>query len=402
MSTSTSHTSAASKKGTTGPLPVVLVCGAATVLVADRVVTALQERGHSSEVVVIRAQAEATLLDGPALRFADGALYVVCRGAELGRDAVDLLRARLKHFQIPFERTLILAVEPDGARVLEQRVVAAMRRLESGRTPAARPQEASRPLAEQFEHDVHTEVSPARTATALQTPQHVVAANTEATSEAHLQTLPTRRRSWLPMAAVGGGALALVAVGLVALGEGEPLTTPVDGGQAELTKTASIVPDPTPAPLQPDSSTQQQDDPYATPDSAESANDVFPVPSAQPDPPATPSLGPLVVGALVDREIRAWNNLLVSDPTAGMTFEVAAAHCAALEVGGLTGWRVPTIGELNSLVTAKIAKKHVFWSNTPGDAFGDTRMVVNARKRSIAAVRVTWGGARVACIREHV
>lgn len=70
-----------------------------------------------------------------------------------------------------------------------------------------------------------------------------------------------------------------------------------------------------------------------------------------------------------------------------------------MQVGDLGGWRLPTIGELNSLASAKIVRTGVYWSTTPGDAYGDTQMVVNARKGSIAAVRADWDGGIGLCIR---
>ncbi len=120
-----------------------------------------------------------------------------------------------------------------------------------------------------------------------------------------------------------------------------------------------------------------------------------------PLPPAAPEDRAAIALALEEREIRSWNAFLLAGDDAGeMNFEAAESFCRSLSAGGISGWRLPSIGELLSLSGAKMLdRKGIFWSETPGDAFGDTRIVVNAKKGSTSPVTVGWDGARPICIR---
>ncbi|MEM6290706.1 MAG: hypothetical protein AAGA54_05550, partial [Myxococcota bacterium] len=108
-----------------------------------------------------------------------------------------------------------------------------------------------------------------------------------------------------------------------------------------------------------------------------------------------------IAQALNDRELRSWNVfLLAGDDAPSMAFGDAETFCKTLSVGDVTGWRLPSVGELLSLSGAKMLdRKAVFWSETPGDAFGDTRIVVNAKKGSTSSVKTDWDGARPICVR---
>ncbi|MCR9163326.1 MAG: hypothetical protein ACE37F_34880 [Nannocystaceae bacterium] len=120
-----------------------------------------------------------------------------------------------------------------------------------------------------------------------------------------------------------------------------------------------------------------------------------------PLPPSAPENRAAIAQALEEREIRSWNAFLIAgDDAPNLVFKDAETFCKTLSAGGISGWRLPSIGELLSLSGAKLLdRKGVFWSETPGDAFGDTRMVVNAKKGSTASVTVGWDGARPICVR---
>ncbi len=154
---------------------------------------------------------------------------------------------------------------------------------------------------------------------------------------------------------------------------------------------AAAAPGPTPAP-------ERDADAPARPRWAAAADpgDALPARTFAPedDPPE-------VTAALRSREVRALDVFLVAPERKGtLTFDQAVAYCQALEIAGLTGWRVPTIGELNSVANAKMLSKAIFWSATPGDSFGDLRLVVGTKKATtIVAVPKTWDGAKIACIR---
>ena len=121
----------------------------------------------------------------------------------------------------------------------------------------------------------------------------------------------------------------------------------------------------------------------------------------RPLPPSAPEDRAAIAQALEEREIRSWDAFLIAGEEApAMAFKDAETFCKTLTAGDIAGWRLPSIGELLSLSGAKILdRKGVFWSETPGDAFGDTRMVVNAKKGSTSAVRTDWDGARPICVR---
>lgn len=117
--------------------------------------------------------------------------------------------------------------------------------------------------------------------------------------------------------------------------------------------------------------------------------------------PTAPEDRAAIAQALEDRNIRSWNAFLIAgDEAPNMTFGDAETFCKTLSAGDISGWRLPSVGELLSLSGAKLLdRKGVFWSETPGDAFGDTRIVVNAKKGSTSAVTVGWDGARPVCVR---
>lgn len=120
-----------------------------------------------------------------------------------------------------------------------------------------------------------------------------------------------------------------------------------------------------------------------------------------PLPPSAPEDRAAIAQALEEREIRSWNAFLIAgDDAPNLVFKDAELFCKTLSAGGISGWRLPSIGELLSLSGAKLLdRKGIFWSETPGDAFGDTRMVVNAKKGSTASVKTDWDGARPICVR---
>lgn len=115
--------------------------------------------------------------------------------------------------------------------------------------------------------------------------------------------------------------------------------------------------------------------------------------SASDDPPD-------VAKALRDREVRAIDLFLVAPERGGtLRYSAAVDYCRELDVAGLTGWRVPSIGEINAVATARMLGKAVYWSATPGDTFGDVMLVLNTKKDRISIVTKNWDGAKIVCIR---
>jgi hypothetical protein len=65
----------------------------------------------------------------------------------------------------------------------------------------------------------------------------------------------------------------------------------------------------------------------------------------------------------------------------------------------VTGWRLPTIGELTSLDKAKRIDDHLFWSSTRADTYGTERLVWNSRKARNGPAPTRWKGGKVICVR---
>lgn len=146
----------------------------------------------------------------------------------------------------------------------------------------------------------------------------------------------------------------------------------------------------------------------AAPDGREAPAAIHYKPPTPPaDPPSDPvpsgtGDSPEVAKALRDREVRALDLFVVAPQDSdAMSHTAAVAYCEGMVAAGLSGWRVPMLGELNSIATAGLTSKSTYWSDTLGDAFGDTRIIVNAKKKRMGAATVGFDGARVLCIRDR-
>jgi hypothetical protein len=84
---------------------------------------------------------------------------------------------------------------------------------------------------------------------------------------------------------------------------------------------------------------------------------------------------------------------------ARMTWGQAAAYCAKLEIAGVSGWRLPRVGELGSITKGSLVADGKFWSQTEGDTFGRSRVVWNTQTSRMGSAPVKWKGGRVACVR---
>jgi hypothetical protein len=106
--------------------------------------------------------------------------------------------------------------------------------------------------------------------------------------------------------------------------------------------------------------------------------------------------------ALEGRKIRELEHLLVSRASRKKRlFAEAEAYCQALEVAGISGWRLPEIGELFSLSGARLVRRYVFWSKTVGDAGGERRLTWNAKRKRIRPMSPKWRGGRTVCVRSR-
>jgi hypothetical protein len=119
-----------------------------------------------------------------------------------------------------------------------------------------------------------------------------------------------------------------------------------------------------------------------------------------------------VYRALRQRKVRALDLLLVApEPvikrrrktrTRRMNFGDAVTYCEGLDIDGVQGWRLPTIGELNSLTKGRLLDDAKFWSATKADTFGQSRVVWNSRDAKMGPAPIPWKGGRVACVRPTV
>jgi hypothetical protein len=165
--------------------------------------------------------------------------------------------------------------------------------------------------------------------------------------------------------------------------------------EAAVAKTEAVAPpkpEPAPKPA-PAPKPEAKPEPEPEPEPVRPAKSAEPVSSAD---------AAAIARALRDREVRALDVFIVSPESKKTTTHAGAVvYCETLVVAEIAGWRLPQIGELNSLGTAKLVRKDTFWSDTDGDTFGDTRLVLNAKRERIGAAPKTWDGAKAVCIRKR-
>jgi len=118
-----------------------------------------------------------------------------------------------------------------------------------------------------------------------------------------------------------------------------------------------------------------------------------------------------IYAGLIAQKFRALDILLISpEPRkkvrkkftkspARMTWGQAAAYCDALEIGGVSDWRLPRVGELGSITQGSLIADGKFWSQTEGDTFGKSRVVWNTQTAKMGSAPVKWKGGRVICVR---
>lgn len=110
----------------------------------------------------------------------------------------------------------------------------------------------------------------------------------------------------------------------------------------------------------------------------------------------------LIDRALSARKLRAFDMLIV-DPRRSRrgTFAKANAHCAEKHAYGITGWRLPTVGEIATLVSSGIVGRDRYWSVTDADLIGARKLVFDGKKRRIRDFSTAYSGALGICIRQR-
>jgi hypothetical protein len=235
--------------------------------------------------------------------------------------------------------------------------------------------------------------------------------------ESDVRDVAPRRRDWVRWVVVVGSALGLVVLGLgawvsyVKLRETEAVATikekrpTAPSAQAPATTekapTKQAPPAPAKAETAPASTRAIPDDTDGAAAQETEAEDGAPE-RADTDSGEAPE--PIDAAALAmaikGRKIRELDHLLVSRMSLKKrSYDKAEAYCNELEVAGVSGWRLPEIGELYSLSGARLVRRHVFWSKTVGDASGDRRLTWNAKRRRIRPLSPKWRGGRTVCVR---
>lgn len=118
-----------------------------------------------------------------------------------------------------------------------------------------------------------------------------------------------------------------------------------------------------------------------------------------------------IYAGLVAQKFRALDILLIApEPRkkvrkritknpARMNWVQAEKYCAALNVDGVVGWRLPRVGELGSVTKNELIADGKFWSQTEGDTFGKSRVVWNTHTSKMGMAPIGWKGGRVVCVR---
>ncbi len=105
--------------------------------------------------------------------------------------------------------------------------------------------------------------------------------------------------------------------------------------------------------------------------------------------------------ALRRRKIRSLDILLFQPKKSRKRYryEQAVAYCAGRNIQGISGWRLPAIGELSSLASSGMLRRDYYWSGTAADTFAQRRLVIKSNTRKIMSRATRWRGARAQCVR---
>lgn len=179
----------------------------------------------------------------------------------------------------------------------------------------------------------------------------------------------TRTTLWLGVGTLG--LAVLLGLGWVVL-----------HGQDPATKTASV--DQTEAPGE----GVQEAAPHE--DATEPEDDL-------PDASLPGQLETAVMAALRKRELRALDVLLVANEEGpSLEYSDAETYCRTLQIAGLMAWRLPEVGELASMTDAGLVGGAIYWSRTPADTFGDTRLAWHGKLKRVLQ---RDGTSRALCVR---
>lgn len=111
----------------------------------------------------------------------------------------------------------------------------------------------------------------------------------------------------------------------------------------------------------------------------------------------------LIAAALEAHSIRSLDAVLVDKKRSKrIGYDKAQAWCADRDVDGVTGWRLPEIGELRSLSKRKMVPKGRYWTTNEANMEGSRQVVWDSVKRDLAVGRHDSKRVRAICVRDHV
>ncbi|MCA9650724.1 MAG: hypothetical protein H6712_31220 [Myxococcales bacterium] len=266
-----------------------------------------------------------------------------------------------------------------------------------------------------------TSVSPIAPAPLDESMRHVLSPNSIADDSQPVELRASPGRRW----AIGLGslvALALVVGGLASSGGEEPEEPAADRGPVEV---AEAVPtevegagaqeglaveaaEGEAAEGEPASGPPGRGEPIERSPSPTDALDApEPEPTVEQPPGDALAIGSeaedeKITEAIRGRRIRALDLLLIDPKRLRRgTYDKALEHCASRGIDGVTGWRLPTVGEARVLTSNEIVPKDYYWTLTKGDTFGSQQLVWNGRRRKIQVSSPHSKKPRAICVRDR-
>jgi hypothetical protein len=350
------------------------------------VVEVLAGRGNPVEVVSGLDDNDGPWADAIA-RLGNTAVYVLCSDERVNLRRVGRLRQMLAGSGIPPARSWCGPIDwSEPTQILRN-----VEHLLESRPPTSGPVPVPpfpQPPRAPSEMSGSTVLPPSMAS-------HEVAPTSESGSLARTYYAAFRELSttrWKPAAIVAAVAILVVAAAVPALGASDDeAPEPVDVAAAppsvqSVARPAEPPPAPAPIPVE----APLPEVPVFEGDDAADRDAIF--------------------AALQSQEIRALDILLIGPEAttassrgyktiARLPFEDARLYCEDLEIEGLRGWRLPSVGELASLSSNKMLGKGAYWSDTEGDSFGNNRLVWSVSNKRMKPMRQEYKGARTVCVR---
>ena len=426
-----------------GPLSIVLLCSSALPPVIGGLVSELSAKGLDVEVVK-GAELDSEKALSSVRRYGRSSLYVFCRDDELDDYGVDHLKEVLRHSGRLEERHLV-AITPRArslssdasalstkARLLGRSIPASARK---SAPPPPAPKEATADKSGFEDEEASTAVfsAPHSDRHPIVPPTEAILDTEEIDVEVDIEPLPDigARRKKGVAAAIGSLALAGAAALFVQCGS-------ADASEAESTAAAEAGPSAeavvaqTQAKLAEEAKAKEEaaaaeaaeaeaeekaaDQAYRAEREAAAGAPVAEEKAAamQEDETApdeevveevveeTPAEQETIDLALNQRKLRALDMLLIDPRRSGRgNFKKAWEYCNERDAYGVTGWRLPTVGEITTLVSTGMVTKDRYWTITDADTSGSRRLLYDGKRKRIKNYSPYYKGARAVCIRKR-